>query len=721
MMGDGGESLPFEEKYAKEHSSYRSEDSRNTLQDGEGLIPRTVDAVFTVMAKSSPTIEYTVRCSYVEIFLEKILDLLSPGGVSGVALRIADDTSAAATPDAVGVKIIGASESCCINKSDVFALLARGNAFRTANGIKMSTDSSRSHVVFIMKVEQKNVETGETKKSVMHMLDLAGCETTSITAPSSGGGPQNQQNVSVEAIMNNRSLAALTNFVRAQMKGKAEEVKEAAYRQSKLTRLLRPSFGGNCMTTIILTASSSSYNIGETINTLRFGQCCRRIWNTPLVNSQGSPEMYQKLLEESEERHKKQYSEWKEKEAELKALVTTLVARESHDDQLHSGPLGVRIEEALKDDTATAKEYPSVDEKKGSVAEGSECKTEQVEIQKLQEALEKATEARDIAENSVSELQSEVAVLRSKNEFFCSESNTAMQDLINAEYQIQVLSQRKSELEHDLRISQFREEELCVFLRQFKRFYERLLKHRGAHGNDRVEELIAQVPGVPNMREMIDIDKVLLEKGVIDLDDEQTYVSIAPPQQLENADKNLEVDLLQRELLKVTEQCIELQIALKEEKESATKAALLGKGWGSMSLKFMGSMSSMTDENDPGLVSKEDLLEEAAELHRQLDRKNHDLQAIVWKMNELHVINETFNDKMASREQRVMILEKKLVNLQKTNARIITTSQESERKLRTELENLRALVDGMTIPLWQFGESEVSGGMAQKNRITSGR
>lgn len=690
MMGDGGGTLALEEKTATDQPS---------CQDGEGLIPRTAGAVFTMINNASPAIEFKVQCSFVELYLEKILDLLSPGGVGGGALRIVDDTASSPTPDAAGVKVLGASEVRCNDKSDVVSLLARGNAFHTASGIKMSTDSSRSHVVFIMKLEQRNIETGEMKKSVMHMLDLAGSESTSITTPTTGGGAQNQQNVSVEAIMKNRSLAALTNVVRAKVKGNAEDVKEAAYRQAKLTRLLRPSFGGNCMTTIVLTASSSSYNIGETINTLRFGECCRRIWNAPLVNSEGSPAMCRDLLEDRETQHKRQHAEWKEKEAELKALVKALVANGSDDAQLPSGSLGARIEKALQDGTST-----QVAEGKNEHRVHEEAEDTQLEIQRVQKALEEATEARDIAENSVSELQSEVAVLRSKNEFFSSENKKATHDLINAEYEIQVLSQRKSELEHDLRISQFREEELCVFLRQFRRFYQRLLKHRGAHGNGSVEELITKVPGVPDMREMIDIDKVLLEKGVIDLDDEQTYVTIAPPERLENAEKNLEMDLLQRELLKVTEQCIELQIVLKEERESGKTAG----GWGSVKKKLMDSMSSLNEENDPGMVSKEDLVKEAVELQQQLDRKNHDLQAIVWKMNELHVINETFSEKMASREQRVMILEKKLVNLQKTNGRIITSSQESEKKLRRELEHLRALVDGMTIPLWQFGDSEVT-------------
>merc|ERR1712129_385953 len=76
-------------------------------------------------------------------------------------------------------------------------------------------------------------------------------------------------------------------------------------------------------------------------------------------------------------------------------------------------------------------------------------------------------------------------------------------------------------------------------------------------------------------------------------------------------------------------------------------------------------------------------------------RQALDMQAIIWKMNELHLINKTYNEKMANREQHVTYLEECLIDLQNTNRNLIMDKQESEAKLREELENLQVLVDAM--------------------------
>ena len=142
---------------------------------------------------------------------------------------------------------------------------------------------------------------------------------------------------------------------------------------------------------------------------------------------------------------------------------------------------------------------------------------------------------------------------------------------------------------------------------------------------------------------------------------------------------------LERDLLQMTERCIELQIALNEEKANVDVLT-----------------------NRTGSLSKKRLAQEAISLRQALDRKTHDLQAIIWKMNELHLINKTYNEKMANREQHVTYLEENLVDLQNTNRRLISDQQEVETRLRSDLGEMKDLVDSMTIPLWQFGEGSTT-------------
>mmetsp|Transcript_55572 Transcript_55572/g.66813 ORF Transcript_55572/g.66813 Transcript_55572/m.66813 type:complete len:620 (-) Transcript_55572:191-2050(-) len=140
---------------------------------------------------------------------------------------------------------------------------------------------------------------------------------------------------------------------------------------------------------------------------------------------------------------------------------------------------------------------------------------------------------------------------------------------------------------------------------------------------------------------------------------------------------------LAADLHRMTERCIKLQIALNQEKAN---------------------VEALTNRSG----SHERLAHEAITLREALDRKTHDLQAIIWKMNELHLINKTFSEKMVNRDQHVNYLEECLIDLQSKNRALVLEKQEGEAKLRDELENLQVLVDGMTIPLWQFGEIGVT-------------
>lgn len=778
-------------KAAAAAAGSRSNSSKLPLEERSGMIHRLIKDVFRQMKESPPTTEYLIRCSFVEIYLEKVLDLLNPvnhsirihssEGDSGMGSLMGGSSEGGG-----GVRMEGASEACCFDESDVISLLVRGNACRTVSSTKMNTDSSRSHAIFIMKIEQKDNGTGISKTSQLQMIDMAGSEL----------GGKNQAAVSEtkgtaihqEARMINKSLSALNTVVKTVVSNQEAcgggdnggGLHEVPYGQSKLTRLLRDAFGGNCRTSVILTASPASYNVAESIRTMKFGHICGNVKNYVKPSVEMSPVDYRKLLNDSQK-----------KQGDLIELVNELSAEcfqlkqdaknNKFVDSNYNGPIWKTVEAILVNGAApvVAKSGRSRSNESSDVAALRE------ELAKAHDELDSNKKARENLENLLAERQSEVAVLRTQNDNYASEKKKNSQELIVAKNEIRVLTQRKQEVEHNLRTSQFREYEATVFLRQFRRFYRRLLRNKAAQGTGGTSEVIEKVPGVPDLNDLIDVDTLLLESGLIEeselhddtatgayrpsaqalgrstdasnkawkeaaslgkvdelaaldrssLDGRRRPSSARqPPLQVgsnnrddvsELGDAGASVDAggadagagssrmpygqtitnrqqflgtpagrlttmrereLERDLLRATERCIELQVALNEEKAN---------------------VDILT--NRAGNLSKKKFAQETIQLKQQLDKKTHDLQAIIWKMNELHLINKTYNEKMSNREQHVTYLEENLVELQSSNRNMILERQEAEDKLREELENLKVLVDAMTIPLWQFGECGITG------------
>ena len=185
----------------------------------------------------------------------------------------------------------------------------------------MNSRSSRSHLVAILKVQQK--KSGVNTVGKLYVCDLAGSEMVRKTEAE---GKRLQ-----EAKAINRSLSALGNVINAltQSQKNSDEAQQSLhvpYRDSKLTRLLQDSLGGNAKTALIVTASCSSVNINETLSTLRFGTRAKRLRNKPRVNAERSVSEYKKLLKESDLR----VGELASLVQELNDEISELKARISH-------------------------------------------------------------------------------------------------------------------------------------------------------------------------------------------------------------------------------------------------------------------------------------------------------------------------------------------------------------------------------------------------------
>ena len=159
------------------------------------------------------------------------------------------------------------------------------------NNIDMNAESSRSHSIFVLTISQKNLETGSIRSGQLFLVDLAGSEKVGKT----GATGQTLE----EAKKINKSLSALGNVINALTDGTSRHI---PYRDSKLTRILQESLGGNSRTTLIINCSPSSFNDAETLSTLRFGMRAKTIKNKARVNVELSPAELKLLLNQSKSR-----------------------------------------------------------------------------------------------------------------------------------------------------------------------------------------------------------------------------------------------------------------------------------------------------------------------------------------------------------------------------------------------------------------------------------
>ncbi|KAJ3896467.1 kinesin heavy chain [Lentinula edodes] len=232
----------------------------------KGIIPRITEQIFQSIVESDAHLEYMVKVSYMEIYLEKIRDLLAPQNDN---LQVHEEKSK-------GVYVKNLSDYYVSSAREVYEIMRTGGAARVVSSTNMNAESSRSHSIFLITILQRNTESGAAKTGNLYLVDLAGSEKVGKT----GASGQTLE----EAKKINKSLSALGM------------VKYIPYRDSKLTRILQESLGGNSRTTLIINCSPSSYNESETLSTLRFGIRAKSIKNSARVNAELSPAELKNLL-----------------------------------------------------------------------------------------------------------------------------------------------------------------------------------------------------------------------------------------------------------------------------------------------------------------------------------------------------------------------------------------------------------------------------------------
>jgi len=236
-----------------------------------GIIQRTIQDIFNFIETTSDSnTKFIIRASFLQIYNENISDLLKSDKKN---LQIREDKKK-------GIYVDLLSEWAVRSPLDLYALLRRGGGSRTTSSTYMNDVSSRSHAVFQITVEQMttdkelNDNKAQIKVGKLNLVDLAGSERIRIT------GTRGQQLEESKKI--NKSLSCLGNVINALTDKKGKNY--IPYRDSKLTRLLQDSLGGNCKTTMIATISPSEDAFSESLSTLYFAQRAKKIKNRPIIN-----------------------------------------------------------------------------------------------------------------------------------------------------------------------------------------------------------------------------------------------------------------------------------------------------------------------------------------------------------------------------------------------------------------------------------------------------
>ncbi|KAG2576349.1 hypothetical protein PVAP13_6NG016531 [Panicum virgatum] len=250
-----------------------------------GLVQRVVDELFVCLRSSAST--WTVKLSMVEIYLEKVRDLLD---LSKDNLQIKESKTQ-------GIYISGSTEISIVNSSDalenlsvsvlefyseclslcryefIFACLSKlqqGIANRAVGETQMNLASSRSHCLYIFSVQHGSTSDERVKAGKIILVDLAGSEKVEKTGA--------EGRVLDEAKTINKSLSALGNVINALTTGKQNHV---PFRDSKLTRILQDALGGNSRAALLCCCSPSPSNAPESLSTLRFGTRTKLIKASP--------------------------------------------------------------------------------------------------------------------------------------------------------------------------------------------------------------------------------------------------------------------------------------------------------------------------------------------------------------------------------------------------------------------------------------------------------
>ena len=247
-------------------------------EEKKGIIPRVINDIFNYIYNNEK-IEFLLKVSIIEINDEKIKDLIN----NKINLNIKEDNYK-------GIYIENLTEYYVCTPQEILSLLEIGNNNRSKSYKDLDEYSTRSHFIFMLKIFQNNKKDESYKISKLLLVDLGGSDKI----PKS----QEERKSIEDENITNKSLNTLEKVINNLADGKNKHI---PYKESKLTRILQESFGGNYKTNLILTCSPSIYNECQTLSNLRFGEKAKKIKNKPVINKELNFEQLKKKINDLNE------------------------------------------------------------------------------------------------------------------------------------------------------------------------------------------------------------------------------------------------------------------------------------------------------------------------------------------------------------------------------------------------------------------------------------
>ncbi|KAH9259591.1 hypothetical protein BASA81_002013 [Batrachochytrium salamandrivorans] len=231
-----------------------------------GILRLAASQIFEQTAPDLDKGKFAFVASYIEIYNERVKDLLSGAGKGSDDLKIREDR-------VMGFYADGAVERAITSTKDVLALFAEGEKRRHVAGTDMNLKSSRSHTIFMINMTATHQQV--TTKSRLSLVDLAGSESVRQTHAE---GDRLKEGAQI-----NKSLLALSMVISSLSSGK-KDIGHVGYRDSKLTQILRPSLSGNCKTAVLVCVSPAMTYAFETLSSLKFASSAKQIKTSYVVN-----------------------------------------------------------------------------------------------------------------------------------------------------------------------------------------------------------------------------------------------------------------------------------------------------------------------------------------------------------------------------------------------------------------------------------------------------
>jgi microcompartment protein CcmL/EutN len=293
------------------------------INDEFGVIPRVLNDLFLKIEdeKEKDDVKFTVKVSFVEVYNEEIKDLfnLKPS-INQEPLNIREENNT--------IKVVNLSEIQVNSAMTTIQLLEKGSSLRVVGGTAMNDQSSRSHAIFTITLEQIRGEN-DLIKSKFHLVDLAGSERQSKTKAE---GIRLKEGINI-----NKGLLALGNVISVLGEDNpTNKVKHVPYRESKLTRLLQDSLGGNSHTLMIACVSPGDSSMEQSLNTLRYVDRARKIKNKPVVNKLNSnPTSVQQQYNVAKFQERNTPNKMSQSELELKRKAELLSKEKKEQERLN--------------------------------------------------------------------------------------------------------------------------------------------------------------------------------------------------------------------------------------------------------------------------------------------------------------------------------------------------------------------------------------------------